>query len=222
MALGTPIGPADVGPSVTAELSVAHTDHAELMVVCDESGRIARPVRRLHDRPRRPGRGLDQHRLAGRGDGVDAVAWVTAASEPVLFAGVVLRGSRIHRGGGRAHARRATRRPACPVRRGIGVNQAIKHWCADMAVSAEGAFAQACYAAVAVRDGLPGHGHRGADRQVPRRRGRSAEQRGRRSDPRCDGVHEPEATPHRYVYRAHLLGRCLASRANLLDRIVQR
>jgi alkylation response protein AidB-like acyl-CoA dehydrogenase len=29
-----------------------------------------------------------------------------------------------------------------------------------------------------------------------------------------------EATPHRYVYRAHLLARCLSSRAALLDRVV--
>jgi hypothetical protein len=31
-----------------------------------------------------------------------------------------------------------------------------------------------------------------------------------------------EALPHQYVLRAHLFGRCVASRATLLDRVVDR
>ena len=77
--------------------------------------------------------------------------------------------------------------------RPIGVNQAIKHRCADMAVRCEGAFAQATR--LNIEGAVQIHGAMGFTN---------------------------EATPHRYVNRGHLLAPCLADRAALLDRSVGR
>ena len=221
MALGTPIGPADVGPSVTAELSVAHTDRAELMVVCDES---AASLVRFADCTIGPVDPVEGSISTGRGRVTVSTPSCGLRRRPNPFCrgGLVLAAAAATGVAEAAvHARRATRRPACPVRQADGVNQAIKHWCADMAVSAEGAFAEACYAAVAVRDGLPGAAIEALIAKY------HADEAARLNSEGAVQIHgamgfTSEATPHRYVYRAHLLGRCLASWANLLDRIVQR
>jgi alkylation response protein AidB-like acyl-CoA dehydrogenase len=103
----------------------------------------------------------------------------------------------------------------------IGAFQAIKHRCADMAVRAEGAFAQAGYAALAVRDGLVGADVEAAIAKY------HADEAARLNAEAAVHIHGAmgttnEATPHRFVHRAHLLAHCLSTRAELLDRIVGR
>ncbi|MET0580181.1 MAG: acyl-CoA dehydrogenase family protein, partial [Ilumatobacteraceae bacterium] len=103
----------------------------------------------------------------------------------------------------------------------IGAFQAIKHRCADMAVRADGAFAQTSYAAVAVGERLAGAATEAAIAKYV------ADEASRLNSEGAVQIHgamgfTSEATPHRYVNRGHLLARCLASRAGLLDRIVGR
>jgi hypothetical protein len=221
VALGTTIGPANIGRSVTGELSVVHTERAELTVVCNEH--VASLVR-LADCTIDPIDPVEGSVSVGRGraDVVDAVAWVAATTEPVFLRGLVLAAAGAT-GVAEAALALAVEHAGQRVQFGkpIGVNQAIKHWCADMAVGAEGAFAQACYAAVAVRDSLPGAAIEAAIAKY------HADEAARLNSEGCVQIHgamgfTSEALPHRYVYRAHLLGRCLATRPNLLDRIVQR
>ena len=222
VALGTTIGPANIGRSVTGELSVVHTERAELVVVCNEH--VASLVR-FADCTIEPVDPVEGSITVGRGraDVVDAVAWVDRRRPSrSSCAGLVLAAAAAT-GVAEAALALAVQHAGQRVQFGkpIGVNQAIKHWCADMAVSAEGAFAQACYAAVAVRDGLPGAAIEAAIAKY------HADEAARLNSEGCVQIHgamgfTSEALPHRYVYRAHLLGRCLATRANLLDRIVQR
>ena len=221
VALGTTIGPANIGRSVTGELSVVHTERAELVVVCNEH--VASLIR-LDDCAIEPVDPVEGSVSVGRGraDVVDAQAWVTAATEPVYLRGLVLAAASAT-GVAEAALALAVQHAGQRIQFGkpIGVNQAIKHWCADMAVSAEGAFAQACFAAIAVRDGLP---EAATEASIAKYH---ADEAARLNSEGCVQIHgamgfTSEALPHRYVYRAHLLGRCLATRPNLLDRIVQR
>ena len=214
-------GRPNIGRSVTGELSVVHTERAELVVVCNEH--VASLIR-LDDCTIEPVDPVEGSVSVGRGraDVVDAVAWVAAATEPVFLRGLVLAAAAAT-GVAEAALALAVQHAGQRVQFGkpIGVNQAIKHWCADMAVSAEGAFAQACYAAVAVRDGLP---EAATEASIAKYH---ADEAARLNSEGCVQIHgamgfTSEALPHRYVYRAHLLGRCLATRPNLLDRIVQR
>jgi alkylation response protein AidB-like acyl-CoA dehydrogenase len=221
VALGTTVGPTNIGRSVTGELSVVHSDRAELVVVCNEH--VASLIR-LADCAIGPVDPVEGSVSVGRGraDVVDAVAWITAATDPVFLRGLVLAAAAAT-GVAEAALALAVQHAGQRIQFGrpIGVNQAIKHWCADMAVSAEGAFAQSCYAAVAVRDGLP---EAATEASIAKYH---ADEAARRNSEGCVQIHgamgfTSEAVPHRYVSRAHLLGRCLATRPNLLDRIVQR
>jgi alkylation response protein AidB-like acyl-CoA dehydrogenase len=103
----------------------------------------------------------------------------------------------------------------------IGAFQAIKHRCADMAVAAEGAFAQTCYAAVALRDGVTGAGTEAA---VAKYHADVAAQLAASGAVQVHGAigFTSEALPHRYVYRANLLRTLLSGRAELLDRVLDR
>src|SRR5258706_16271140 len=44
VALGTRIGPATIGTSLTADLSVVHVDAADLVLVCDAAGAVLVPA----------------------------------------------------------------------------------------------------------------------------------------------------------------------------------
>jgi alkylation response protein AidB-like acyl-CoA dehydrogenase len=221
VALGTPIGPPLIGSTVTAEVSVAHLDGAELLVVCDGGAAAVVPLDACDVAPIDAVEGTVP---TGRGAvrGVPAVAWVDAATSPVLDRALVL-GAAMATGLAAAVLAVTVTHAGNRVQFGkpIGVNQAIKHWCADMAVHAEGAFAQVCYAAVAVRDALPGAGLEAAIAKY------FADEAARLNSEGAVQIHgalgyTSEAVPYRYVHRAHLLARCVASRASLLDLVVPR
>ncbi len=221
IALGTPIGLATVGTTVTAALSIAHTDRAALVLVCDDGAAALVPAEACAIRPVDP---VEGSVTIGRGhaDRVPAVAWVDASTEPVFLRGLVLAAAAAT--GVAEGAMAVAVEYACQrvqFGRPIGVNQAIKHRCADMAVRCEGAFAQVSYAAVAISDGLPGAAVEAATAKY------FADEATRLNTEGAVQIHgamgfTSEAIPHRYVYRGHLLARCLADRATLLDRIVGR
>ncbi len=221
VALGTPVGRATVGPRVGAELSVAHSGGADLVLVCDDGAAALLPA---GDCGIVPIDAVEGTIATGRGRAADvpAVAWADAATAPVFLRGLVLAGAAAT-GVGEAALAVAVEHAKHRVQFGrpIGVNEAIKHWCADMKVAVDGSFAQASYAAVAVGDGLPSAAVEAAIAKYV------ADETARRNSEGAVQIHgamgfTTEATPHRFVYRAHLLARCLASRAALLDRIIGR
>jgi alkylation response protein AidB-like acyl-CoA dehydrogenase len=94
-------------------------------------------------------------RLAtARADGVPIVSWVPAADEPVRLRGIVLASAMLV---GIAEAVRDLSVEHAKNRvqfgRPIGVNQAIKHACVDMAVAAEAAKEQTLFAAISLGSG---------------------------------------------------------------------
>ena len=219
VALGTPIGPASIGATVDAELSVVHTGGAEFVLVVDDRAAALVPAARCAIDAIDP---VDGSITTGRGRvaGATAVAWADTATCPVYDLGLVLAAASAT---GVAEAALALAVAYAGHRvqfgRPIGVNQAIKHRCADMAVAADGAFAQVCYAAVAVGDRLPAASTEAAIAKY------AADEAARTA---CEGAVQihgamgftSEALPHRYVYRAHLLARCVAGRVELLERII--
>jgi alkylation response protein AidB-like acyl-CoA dehydrogenase len=221
VALGTPVGAATIGPTVTADLSLVHTDRADYVIVCDD--RTASLVR-AHDCRIEAIDPVDGSIATGRCrvEGVAAALAVGADVEPVLLRGLVLTAAAAT-GVAAAVLDLAVAYAGERVQFGkpIGTFQAIKHRCADMKVAVDGADAQASYAAVAVRDRLDGAATEAMIAKYV------ADEAARINGEGAVQIHgamgfTSEALPHRYVHRAHLLGRCVASRATLLDRIVDR
>jgi hypothetical protein len=102
-------------------------------------------------------------RLASaRADGVRVLCRVTAGQDPIRLRGLVLAAGMLV---GLAEAVRDQAVEHARTReqfgRPIGVNQAIKHACADMAVAAEAALSQTLFAAIGLRSA-----HRDAEFQV--------------------------------------------------------
>ncbi|MCW2945724.1 MAG: putative Acyl-CoA dehydrogenase [Actinoallomurus sp.] len=94
-------------------------------------------------------------RLAyGRADGVVPLCWVPAEDDPIRSRGLVLASAVLV---GIAEAARDLSVEHAKTRvqfgRPIGVNQAIKHACVDMAVASEAAWEQTLFAAISLRSG---------------------------------------------------------------------
>ncbi|MDN5913934.1 MAG: acyl-CoA dehydrogenase family protein [Pseudonocardia sp.] len=89
-----------------------------------------------------------------RAEAVPVTCWVPATQDPIALRGAVLAAAQLV---GIAEATRDLSTAHAKTRiqfgRPIGVNQAIKHRCADMAVSAEAALQQTLFAAVSLRSG---------------------------------------------------------------------
>lgn len=221
VALGTTVGVARVGAVSTAQLSLAHVEEAALVVVADDGGAALVDIDACGVEVVDPVEGTVS---AGRGriEEVAAVASVDAATAPIFLHGLVLAAA-ISTGVAEAAMAVAVEYAGQRIQFGkpIGVNQAIKHRCADMAVRSDGAWSQVCYAAVAVSSRLPGAAEEAAIAKY------FADEAARTNAAGAVQVHgaigfTSEATPHRYVNRAHLMARTLASRAALLDRVVGR
>ena len=88
----------------------------------------------------------------------------------------------------------------------IGVFQAVKHPCADMAVACEAAWFQTTMAAIAMRDGLPDASFQAAAAKAVATRSAI---RGAESDVQIHGGYgfTAEYDPHLFVKRAHVLDR---------------
>jgi alkylation response protein AidB-like acyl-CoA dehydrogenase len=222
VALGTPVGPVSIGAAVTAKrLSIAHAEGARYVLVCDSGGAAILDLADCHPVPvdsvERTVSVADGHAVAA-----PSIAWVAADTAPIHDRALVLAAA-CATGVAEAAVACAVAYAGQRIQFGkpIGVNQAIKHRCADMAVLADGAFAQASYAAIAVNDGLPGASLEAATAKY------AADEAARIGSEGAVQIHgaigfTSETLPHRYVYRSHLLARCVASRAALLDRIVGR
>jgi alkylation response protein AidB-like acyl-CoA dehydrogenase len=213
VALGIPVG-AD-------GLSVVHSAGADLVLVCEPNRATLFAADECAIESIDPvdgtvpvGRGI---RPAGSG-----IASVDAADDPVFDRGLVLSAAAsvgiaealVELAADHARERQQFGKP-------IGAFQGIKHLCADMAVRADGGFAQVCYAAVSVQDQLEGAGFEAAVAKY------YADEATRLNGEGCVQTFgalgfTSEAKPYRYVLRGHVLARCLMSRAGLLDRIIAR
>jgi alkylation response protein AidB-like acyl-CoA dehydrogenase len=221
VALGTPVGASSIGPVVTGEFSLMHVAGATLALACDDQGAALFPI---SSGDVSPIDAVESSLSAGRCRmaGVPAVASATAATVPIFLRALVLAAA-VSTGVGEAALAVSVAYANQRVQFGrpIGINQAIKHWCADMAVRSDGAYAQASFAAVAVRDGLPGAAVEAAIAKY------FADEAARLNSEGAVQIHgaigfTSEATPYRFVYRSHAIARCLASRTQLLDRVVGR
>ena len=221
VALGTPVGAAVIGASVSADLSIVHAGDAALVLVCDGAGGALVPTSSIEVAPVDP---VDGSIVIARGRAADvaAIAHIESSVESIHQRGLVLAAAAAS-GLADAVLTLAVAYAGERVQFGkpIGAYQAIKHRCADMKVSADGAAAQTAYAAICVRDGLEGAATEAAIAKYV------ADEAARRNAEGAVQIHgamgfTSEALPHRYVYRAHVLARCLASRPQLLDRIVPR
>lgn len=105
--------------------------------------------------------------------------------------------------------------------RPIGVHQAVKHPCADMAVRAEAAWAQTVVAARALDER-----HESAEMEAMSARVVAQDAAERSSTAALQvlgGIgFTDEHEIHRYVKRTHVLAHCVAERSALLDRLVGR
>lgn len=218
VALGTPVGRFDMD-TVSGDLSVVHAAGADLVVVCTPTATALFPASACAIIPID---GVDVSVSIGMGrcSGADAVARVAAAIAPVYDRALVLAAANAV---GVAQGVLAVAVDYAKQRqqfgKAIGSYQAIKHPCADMAVRVDGAEAQVAYASVAVRDQLPGSATEAVVAKY------YADEAARLNSDAAVQVHgaigfTSEATPYRYVLRAHLLARCLVGRADLLDAII--
>jgi hypothetical protein len=226
VALGTPVGDRQIGDTVVGDVSLVHVAEAELVLVCDVGGAALVDVADVRVERLDP---VDGAVPIGRGRIDDAAAIAYLPSDATALRGVPIhdRGLVLAAATAAGVAAGAT---AVAVEyakqreqfgKPIGAFQAIKHRCADMAVAAEGAFAQTCYAAVALRDGVTGAGTEAA---VAKYHADVAAQLAASGAVQVHGAigFTSEALPHRYVYRANLLRTLLSGRAELLDRVLDR
>jgi alkylation response protein AidB-like acyl-CoA dehydrogenase len=142
------------GRSVTGRLDLFDAPDTSYLLLAEASGAGLLETRSLSDI--RPVECIDPGtRLAtAEADGVPAISWVPGVDEPLRLRGMVLASAIL---AGIAEAARDLSVEHAKNRvqfgRPIGVNQAIKHACADMAVAAEAATAQTLFAAISLRSG---------------------------------------------------------------------
>lgn len=134
-----------------------------------------------------------------------ARCFVAAEDEPMLERTVVLSAASLV---GVAEAARddavAYAKERIQFGKPIGVFQAIKHPCADMAVACEAAWSQTVVAALALRDGAPDAAFQAAAAKLL---AGTAAIRGAEADVQIHGGYgfTAEYAPHRFVKRAHVL-----------------
>ena len=218
VALGTASGPLEIGDRVVGSLSITHARDASVVLVCDAGGAALVRSADLAVQPIDPVDGTVSM-ATGRADNAVPVARVGPAAG-IRERGLVLAaatGVGLAMGALAIGAEYATQRQQ--FGKAIGTYQAIKHPLADAATRSDAADAQVAYAAVAVRDGSPGAAMEAVVAKW------AADEAARRTADAVVQVHgamgfTAEATPYRYVLRAHVLGRTLALRAELLDELV--
>jgi len=221
VALATAAGPLTITDTVTGALAILHARDAELVLVCDAGAAALVRAADLAIEPIDPVDGSIPTGT-GRADGAAAAALVDTSVAPIRDRALVLAaatGVGVAMGVLAVGAQYASQRQQ--FGKAIGAFQAVKHPLADAAARVEGADAQVAYAAVAVRDGLDGAS---TDAVVAKW---AADQAARRNADAVIQVHgamgfTAEAVPYRYALRAHVLGRTLALRADLLDEILPR
>ncbi len=147
-------GSVPAGETVNGELQLVDAGDAEWVLLIDSRGASLLPVAALTDV--RPVPCIDPATRLARSvaSGVEAVAHLPAEVEPLHRRALVLTAAQLV---GMAEATRDISAEHAKSRvqfdRPIGVNQAVKHPCADMAIRSEAAWAQTIFAALAHDEG---------------------------------------------------------------------
>ena len=156
VAVSVGVSGAKVGPTVDGRYQVFDAEDADYALFCDAGGAALIPVAALVDA--RKGECLDERLTLSTVSlaAVAAVAFVPASQEDLFQRGAVLSAAML---AGMAEASRDISVEYAKTRQqfgqAIGGFQAIKHYCADMAVRCEAATSQVFHAALSVRDGTP-------------------------------------------------------------------
>ncbi len=159
---------------------------------------------------------------AGRLDGATPVAAVSVSEDPLFRRGIVITAATLV---GIAEATRdiAAEHATSRVQFGapIGINQGVKHPCADMAVRAEAAWAQTVVAALAHDEGRADADDQAASAWLV---AADAAQRNAAATLQVLGGmgFTFEHDVHLYVKRTHVLVRGLCDRRTMLDRLLGR
>jgi alkylation response protein AidB-like acyl-CoA dehydrogenase len=147
-------GPVTDGHSLSGRLDLFDAPDTGYLLLADPSGAGLVTTPSLGDI--RPAECIDPGtRLAtARAEGVPVVCWAPRADEPIGLRGMVL-SSAILVGIAEAARDLSVEHAKSRVQFGrpIGVNQAIKHACVDMAVAAEAAVQQTLFASISLRSG---------------------------------------------------------------------
>jgi alkylation response protein AidB-like acyl-CoA dehydrogenase len=147
-------GGASDGRSLNGQFDLFDAPEADYLLLVDPSGAGLVDVASVGDVQRvdciDPGTRL----AAARADGAPIVCWAPAADEPFRLRGLVL-ASAFLVGISQAVTDMSVQHAKNRVQFGrpIGVNQAVKHACVDMAVAAEAALEQTLFGAISLRSG---------------------------------------------------------------------
>jgi alkylation response protein AidB-like acyl-CoA dehydrogenase len=205
-------GVAELTPStLTGPLRLVDAAGAEHVLVVDEAGAGLVETAALSDVTAVESIDPGARLATATADAVPVSCWVPAEQDPLRLRGLVLAAAQLV---GITEAVRDLSTEYARTRvqfgRPIGVNQAIKHRCADMAVAAEAALQQTVFAAVSLVAGRPD-----AEFQVLAAKvvaGRAAI----RSAAECIQVHGGmgytyEHDAHLFLKRAHVLDQLMGS-----------
>jgi alkylation response protein AidB-like acyl-CoA dehydrogenase len=147
--LAHPLGDAEVGPRVTAELALFDAAGTDLVLIAGPAGAALVDAAVLVDVTDLGCLDPASRFARARVDDVPAAAFVDRGADPLFLRGAVLAAAMAS---GVAEAARDMAaehaRSRVQFGRPIGVNQAVKHACADMAVRAEAATSQSFLAAM--------------------------------------------------------------------------
>jgi len=149
--LGLPVDDAEVGAQLSGTFDLYDTAGADVVLVSDSDGAALVDVQALGPRPDEecidPAVKLSQVSLHG----LAPLAYVPETQEPVFLRGTVLTAAGLTGIAERARDMAAEHgRTRIQFGKPIGVHQAIKHACTEMAVRAEAASCQLFYAAMSV------------------------------------------------------------------------
>jgi alkylation response protein AidB-like acyl-CoA dehydrogenase len=140
--------------ALTGRIRVIDPANAEYVLVSDDEGAGLVAVAALTDLTPVESSDPGSRVATAVADGVPVTCWVPAERDPIGLRGTVLAAAQLV---GIAEAVRdlsvAHAKTRVQFGRPIGVNQAIKHRCADMAVAAEAALQQTLFAAVSLESG---------------------------------------------------------------------
>lgn len=145
--------PADGGP-LSCELDVFDALDAEYLLAVDRRGAGLVETTTLTDLEPVPCIDPGTRLATARAEAVPTLCWVAASDDPIRLRGLVLV-SALQAGIAAAVRDLAVHHAKTRVQFGkpIGVNQAIKHACVDMAVAVEAAWQQTLFAGISLRSG---------------------------------------------------------------------
>lgn len=217
-ALAQPRGPVQLGAQLSGTFDVYDPDGVDLLVVADPTGAVlvGCDSGRLDVGPTMdPGTTMAAAHLQG----TSPIAFITADIEPAFLRGCVLASAALV-GVAEAVTDMAVLHARTRVQFGkpIGVNQAIKHRCADMSITAAAAGAQVLTAALRLDESDPSAARETSAGKVIAARAVDSAAENIQIHGGMGFTYEENA--HLYLKRAHVLATLFGSSRAHLDRLI--